>query len=67
LTSSAEELRSEKARRAVFELCGLVDQLFNSVDDLDRLAPLDEESLAVAMQTLLLYRARVKNAAGSPN
>ena len=67
LTSSAEELRSEKARRAVFELCGLVDQLFNSVDDLDKLAPLDEESLAVAMQTLLLYRARVKNAAVSPN
>lgn len=67
LTSSAKELRSEKARRAVFELCGLVDQLFNSVDDLDKLAPLDEESLAVAMQTLLLYRARVKNAAASPN
>jgi hypothetical protein len=67
LTSSAEELRSEKARRALFELCGLVDQLFNSVDDLDKLAPLDEESLAVAMQTLLLYRARVKNAAVSPN
>ena len=67
LTASAEELRSEKARRAVFELCGLVDQLFNSVDDLDKLAPLDEESLAVAMQTLLLYRARVKNAAASPN
>ena len=67
LTASAEELRSEKTRRAVFELCGLVDQLFNSVDDLDKLAPLDEESLAVAMQTLLLYRARVKNAAASPN
>jgi hypothetical protein len=31
------------------------------------LAPLDEESLAVAMQTLLLYRARVKSAAVSPN
>ncbi len=67
LTASAEELRSEKARRAAFELCGLVDQLFNSVDDLDKLAPLDEESLAVAMQTLLLYRARVKNAATSAN
>jgi len=67
LTASPKELRSEKARRAVFELCGLVDQLFNSVDDLDKLAPLDEESLAVAMQTLLLYRARVKNAAVSPN
>ena len=67
LTAAPEELRSEKARRAVFELCGLVDQLFNSVDDLDKLAPLDEESLAVAMQTLLLYRARVKNAAASPN
>ncbi len=67
LTASAEELRSEKTRRAVFELCALVDQLFNSVDDLDKLSPLDEESLAVAMQTLLLYRARVKNAAASPN
>ncbi|MBQ7109650.1 MAG: hypothetical protein IJO06_00365 [Thermoguttaceae bacterium] len=67
LTASPEELRSEKTRRAVFELCALVDQLFNSVDDLDKLAPLDEESLAVAMQALLLYRARVKNAAVSPN
>lgn len=65
LTASPEELRAEKTRRAVFELCALVDQLFNSVDDLDKLAPLDEESLAVATQTLLLYRARVKNAARS--
>ena len=43
-------------KRAMFELCALVDQLFNSVNNLDVLSATDEESLAVAMQTLIIYR-----------
>ncbi len=56
LVSSPEEMRGQRMKRAMFELCGLVDQLFNSVDDLDTLSAIDEETLAIAMQTLIMYR-----------
>ena len=56
LVSSPEEMSGDRMKRAMFELCALVDQLFNSVNNLDVLSATDEESLAVAMQTLIIYR-----------
>lgn len=56
LVSSPDEMQSEKMRRAFAELCALVDQLFNSLDDLDGLSATDEESLATAMQALAFCR-----------
>lgn len=56
LVSSPEEMTSPRMKSAMSELCALVDQLYNSVDNLDLLSPTDEESLAVAMQTLIIYR-----------
>ena len=38
-----------------YELCALVDQLFNSLDDLNQVSATDEESFAIALQTLRLY------------
>ncbi|MCF0234943.1 MAG: hypothetical protein HUK22_08220 [Thermoguttaceae bacterium] len=60
LTASPNELSSAKMKNAVAEVCALVDSLFNSVDDLDQLAPLDEESLGVAMQATAIYLKRVR-------
>ncbi len=59
LVSSTEELQSERVKKACAELCALVDQLFNSLDSLDQLAPIDEESLGVALHALQLYRGRI--------
>ena len=59
LVSSPDEIRDEKMKRAMFELCALVDQLFNSVDDLDTLSAIDEETLAIAMQTLITYKKKI--------
>ncbi len=56
LVSSPDEMQSEKMRRAFAELCALVDQLFNSLDNLDGLSATDEESLATAMQALAFCR-----------
>ncbi len=61
LVSSPEEMRDGKMKRAMYELCALVDQLFNSVDDLDTLSAIDEETLAVAMQTLIVYRKSLES------
>ena len=61
LVSSPEEMRADKMRRAMYELCALVDQLFNSVDDLDSFSATDEEALAVAMQALVVYRKSLES------
>ena len=56
VVASTEELRTPRMKKAYAELCALVDQLFNSVEDLNLLSNMDEESLAIALQTLVLYR-----------
>lgn len=63
LVSSQEEMKSDKMKRAMFELCGRVDQLFNSVENLEVLSATDEESLGTAMQTLIIYRNRIASTA----
>ncbi len=55
IVSSQEELQSDKMKQAAAELCALVDQLFNSENDLEQMSSLDEESMAIALQTLALY------------
>lgn len=59
IVSSNEELQSDQMKRAMMELCALVDQLFNSIKDLDQLSSLDEESLATALQTLQMYKQQL--------
>lgn len=56
IVSSKEELNSPKMKHASAELCALVDQLFNSLDDLNQASSTDEESFSIALQTLCLYR-----------
>ena len=63
LVSSQEEMKAERMRRADAELCALVDQLFNSLDNLESLSATDEESLAVAMQALNACRKSLPEAA----
>lgn len=55
IVSSQEELESPPMKQALFELCALTNQLFNSEPNLELLSSLDEESLSVALQTLNLY------------
>ncbi|MDD3590417.1 MAG: hypothetical protein PHO46_09140 [Thermoguttaceae bacterium] len=55
IVSSKEELETPKIKYAAAELCALVDQLFNSLDDLNQVSATDEESFAIALQTLRLY------------
>ncbi len=57
--SSAEEMKTSDALRVHSQLCALVDQLFNSLDNLDVLSPIDEETLATAMLTLSRFRKYV--------
>lgn len=57
--SSQDELNSPRMQRACMELCALVDQLFNSVDDLDQVSSIDEESFSIALQTLSGYCAQL--------
>lgn len=56
IISSQEELNSPKMKRAHAELCALVDQLFNSLEDLSLTSNTDEESFAIALQTLARSR-----------
>ena len=56
LVCSEDELRSAKMKSANGQLCALVDQLFNSLDDLSSTSNTDEESFSIALQTLAIYR-----------
>ncbi len=59
IVSSKEELQAPKMKYATAELCALVDQLFNSLDDLNQASSTDEESFSIALQTLFLYRKQL--------
>lgn len=60
IVSSPDELNAPKMKKANAELCALVDQLFNSQDDLSLASETDEESFSIALQTLALYRKQFK-------
>ena len=60
IVSSPDELNAPKMKKANAELCALVDQLFNSQNDLSLASETDEESFAIALQTLALYRKQFK-------
>ncbi|MDO5308142.1 MAG: hypothetical protein Q4G03_01395 [Planctomycetia bacterium] len=56
IVASPEEIQSSKMKRAAAEICALVDQLFNSIDNLEELSAIDEDSLCIALQALATFR-----------